>query len=245
MRKLGCWGSVAVALLMGAGTAHADPFTVTSSPPSSLRGVDNAWFNNLIKLNGPPTATTKTYVANSIILFGGDLVAVPNATITIMSQGGAQAGFAGILFAGSVDTMSWATTNHPAPPANSSPKHASNSIHSSSSTSVPGAGAAYDPLRSDYSGLGVSVSLGNAVVQGQLALNALPPWAGVPGLGASAFVNPNLGVALSTPAAAAGLANSAAIDPPATPEPSALWLLAGGLAFAMVLKRYNLGLNRG
>src|SRR5690348_8041700 len=179
MRKLGCWGSVAVALLMGAGTAHADPFTVTSSPPSSLRGVDNAWFNNLIKLNGPPTATTKTYVANSIIIFGGDLVAVPNATITIMSHGGVQTGFNGILFAGSVDTMAWATTNNAATSKHDEVKHAS------SSTSVPGASQAYDPFRPNYSGLGVAVPVNNDGDHGTPVFALVPLWAGIPGLGAN------------------------------------------------------------
>lgn len=237
MRKLGCWGSVVAALLMAAGTAYADPFTVTSSPPTSSRGVDNAWFNNLIKLNGPPAATTKTYVANSIILFGGDLVTVPNGTITIISHGGVQTGFDGILFSGSVDTMSWATLQHASAVKDSGPKHAG------SSTSVPGAGPAYDPFRPDYSAIGVSVPHGNE------GPHATPPWAAIPGLGADPLSNhldPIVSGALGTGATTAGMLTSAALTAlPTTPEPSPLWLLAGGLALAVVMKRYTLGLHRG
>lgn len=242
MRKLGCWGSVAVALLMTAATAHADPFTVTSSPPSSSRGVDNAWFNNLIKLNGPPTATTKTYVANSIIIFGGDLVAVPNATITFISRGGVQTGFDGILFAGSVDTMAWATTKHAAASDQAGPKHAANS------TSVPGAGQAYDPFKPNYSGLGVSLPVNNDGDHGHdgtAVAASVPLLAIIPGLGVDPQSNdPIVSGALGT--TAIGMLNSAAPTAlPTTPEPSPLWLLAGGLALAMVMKRYDLGLKRG
>lgn len=243
MRKLGCLGALAAALLMSAGTAHADPFTVTSNTQSSTRGVDNAWFNNLIKLNGPPTATTKTYVANSIILFGGDLVVAPSAAITLISHGGVQAGFDGILSSGAVDTMSWASTNHSARKA-ADPKHAG------SSSSVPGGNAAYDPLKTVYPVIGVVVPFaaaanGNAGVGLTLALLSV----GIPGLA----VDPGSSHADAVVAAALGMGamgsgTLASVDPaglPTTPEPSALFLLGGGLALALLTKRYNLGLNRG
>jgi hypothetical protein len=229
MRKLGCFGAVAAALLMSAGTAHADPFTVTSNTPST-RGIDNAWFNNLIKLNGPPSATTKTYVANSIIIFGGDLVAVPNASITIMSGGRVVGGFDGILFSGAVDTLGWMNGKH----GSAAAKHTGNS------TSVPGANGAYDPFTPVYAGLGAAVPHGPSANDPGAALLLF-----VPGL---SIIPISAILSHADPAATAALArlgNAAVSSLPATPEPSAFLLLAGGLALAVVMKRYNLGLSRG
>lgn len=233
MRKLGCFGAVAAALLMSAGTAHADPFTVTSNTPST-RGIDNAWFNNLIKLSGPPTATTKTYVANSIIIFGGDLVAVPNAAITVMEGGRVVAGFDGILFSGAVDTLGWMNGTH------GSAKAAAAVAKHGNSTSVPGANAAYDPFTPVYAGLGASVPQLSAGVPGAALLLFVPGLSLMPISAILSHADP------AATAALASIGNAAVSSLPATPEPSAFFLLlAGGLALAALMKRYNVGLSRG
>lgn len=262
MRKLGCFSAVAAALLMSAGTAHADPFTVTADMQAprnaiqSTRGVDDLWFNSIIKVNS--STPERLFLADSIIIFGGDAVSVPNDaisfTVTPASssagdsnngvRGWVSHGSNGFFLSGGVDTLSAVVGSHTTV-STSTPTMSGSSANSSSglSLNVPGASGALDPLSSNFGAIGVQVINGNQQFNGAIVgtsqfLTALEDNL-MGGSNSAASANDPR----SDPPVTANIGTTAGPSIPATPEPSPLLLLAAGLGFVVVQKRNALGVG--
>lgn len=269
MRKLGCFSAVATALLMAAGTAHADPFSVTADMQAprdaaiqSTRGVDDLWFNSIIKVNG--STPERLFLADSIIVFGGDAVSVPNdaisftitpntSTTTADSSGKVRGwvshGDNGFFLSGGVDTLSAAVGSHstvsmdPPQTRSGSSSGATSGAAPNISLNVPGASGAFDPLSPNLGAIGVVVLNGNQQLNGAIVgttqfLTALEnDLMGGSSTSASANTDPVVDPLPITTAAVTDPAGPV----PVTPEPSPLLLLGAGLGFVVVLKRNAFG----
>ncbi|MGH9410369.1 MAG: PEP-CTERM sorting domain-containing protein [Vicinamibacterales bacterium] len=244
MKKLGCFGLVAAALLMSAGTAHADAFTVIPNAQQSKPGVGDLWFNNVIKISGPSDEATKFFLADYVLIFGGDALALPNDTITVAKGGGASAfgdlsanegaggGFSHSAAANALASSSISGNSAPAThPGATGPSVGQISFQ------VPGASAAYDPFIAFFPVLGINIGTNaSGPIHPWIAAFVFPGWNALAG---------NMGVGNGNPGPAA--TTSAGGDPPVpvTPEPSPLFLLAAGLGAAVVMKRHSFGPLRG
>ncbi|HEY3885784.1 MAG TPA: PEP-CTERM sorting domain-containing protein [Vicinamibacterales bacterium] len=249
MKKLGCFGLVAAALLMSAGTAHADAFTVIPNAQQSTPAVGDLWFNNVIKISGPSDQPTKFFLADFVLILGGDTVALPNDTITVAKGGGASNGFgdlsanegAGGGFSHSAAANALASSSiagnsaHPTHPGASSPSIGQISFQ------VPGASAAYDPFIAFFPVLGINIgSNASGPNYPWIAALVFPGWNALAGNGGG-----NLGVGNGDPGPAVTTPGGGDPTVPVTPEPSPLFLLAAGLGVALVMKRHSFGPIRG